>query len=129
VSTHRATWKRRERDAARFFGAERQPLSGSAGRPTGSDSTHDRLYIECKMRASSAVRTLWEQTRDRARKERKTPVLALFAKGKPGGLIVVHQDDLAAVAAELAAQSDAHVGITDPRLPGPSGPGALETTR
>jgi hypothetical protein len=26
----------------------------------------------------------------------------LYAKGKPGGLIVVHQDDLAAVAAELA---------------------------
>jgi hypothetical protein len=140
VSTHRSTWKRRERDAARFFGAERQPLSGSGGRPTGSDSTHDRLYVECKLRASSAVRNLWEQTRDRARKERKTPVLTLFDKGKPGALIVVHQDDLAAVAAELAAQSDAHearpgaVGngvspITDPRPPGPSGPGALETTR
>ncbi len=54
------------------------------------------------MRAASAVRNLWERTRDRARGERKTPVLVLFAKGKPGGLIVVHQDDLAAVAAELA---------------------------
>jgi hypothetical protein len=28
--------------------------------------------------------------------------LILYAKGKPGGLIVVHQDDLAAVAVELA---------------------------
>jgi hypothetical protein len=127
VSTHRSTWKRRERDAARFFGAERQPLSGSGGGPTCSDSTHDRLYIECKMRASSAVRNLWEQTRDRARKERKTPVLALYDKGKPGGLIVVHQDDLAAVAAELARPSDA--GSADPRPPGQGGPGALKTTR
>jgi hypothetical protein len=109
VSTHRSTWKRRERDAARFFGAERQPLSGSGGRPTGSDSTHDRLYLECKTRASSAVRNLWEQTRDRARKERKTPVLMLFDKGKPGALIVVHQDDLATVAVELAAQSDVQI--------------------
>jgi hypothetical protein len=30
----------------------------------------------------------------------------LFAKGKPGGLIVVHQDDLASVAAELAGRPD-----------------------
>lgn len=103
MSTHRSTWKRRERDAARLFGAERQPLSGSGGRTdlTRSDSTHERLFVETKLRASSAVRNLWELTRDRARKERKTPVLILYAKGKPGALVVVHQDDLAAVASEL----------------------------
>jgi hypothetical protein len=28
--------------------------------------------------------------------------LVLYTKGKPGGLIVVHQDDLATVAVELA---------------------------
>jgi hypothetical protein len=90
MSTHRSTWKRREREAARLFGAERQPLSGSGGRAdrTRSDSTHDRLFVECKMRAASAVRNLWERTRDRARGERQTPVLVLFAKGKPGALIV-----------------------------------------
>ena len=104
MSTHRSTWKRRERDAARLFGVERQPLSGSSGRPDGtrSDSTHGRLYVETKLRAASAVRTLWERTRDAARRERKTPVVILYAKGKPGGLVIVHQDDLAAVAAELA---------------------------
>jgi hypothetical protein len=104
MSTHRSTWKRRERDAARMFGAERQPLSGSGGRAdlTRSDSTHDRLFIECKLRASSAVRNLWERTRDFAQVEGKTPVLVLYAKGKTGGLIVIHQDDLAVVAAELS---------------------------
>jgi hypothetical protein len=104
MSTHRSTWKRRERNAAGLFGARRQPLSGSSGLPdrTCSDSTHERLFIESKLRAASAVRSLWEKTRDKAQRERKIPVLVLYAKRKPGGLIVVHQDDLAAVAAELA---------------------------
>ena len=103
MSTHRNTWKRRERDAAGLFGARRQVLSGSSGRSdtTTSDSTHPRLYIETKLRAASSVRTLWEQARASSRRERKVPVLMLYAKGKPGALIVVHEDDLAAVAAEL----------------------------
>lgn len=36
----------------------------------------------------------------------------LFAKGKPGGLIVIHQDDLPAIAAEL---SDLMAGNQGPR--------------
>ncbi len=103
MSTHRNTWKRRERDAAGLFGVLRQRLSGSAGRPdeTTSDSTHPRLYIETKLRASSSVRTLWEEAREASRREGKTPVLMLYTKGKPGALVVVHQYDLETVAAEL----------------------------
>jgi hypothetical protein len=103
MSTCRSTWQRRERDAARLFGATRQPGSGSCGLPdqTHSDSTHERLYIETKLRASSSVRTLWEKTAGLARREGKTPVLMLYAKGKTGGLVVVHEMHLAAVAAEL----------------------------
>jgi hypothetical protein len=37
-----------------------------------------------------------------ARRERKTPVVIVNAKGKPGSLVIIHQDDLADVAAELA---------------------------
>jgi len=57
MSTHRSTWKRREREAARLFGAERQPLSGSGGRAdrTRSDSTHDRLFIEFGLSGSGAT--------------------------------------------------------------------------
>jgi hypothetical protein len=58
-------------------------------------------FIETKLRAASAVRTLWERTRDAARREGKTPVVILNAEGKPGGLVIAHQADLAAVAAEL----------------------------
>jgi hypothetical protein len=103
MSTHRSTWKRRERNAARLFGAERQPGSGSCGLPdrSRSDSTHDRLYIETKLRATSSVRTLWEKTSDLARREGKTPLLMLYTKGKVGGLVVCHEMHLAAVAAEL----------------------------
>ncbi|MBV8312731.1 MAG: hypothetical protein JO344_20290 [Planctomycetaceae bacterium] len=96
--------KRREADAAKPFGAEQQPLSGSSGHAdlTASDSTHGKLYLEVKVQAASAVRTLWEKARTAARKEGKTPVLMLYAKGKPGGLVVCHAADLAKVAAELA---------------------------
>ncbi len=103
MSTHRSSWKRRERDAAGLFGAQRQALSGSSDRDdrTRSDSTHDRLFIETKLRAYWSVRGLWKQTADLARREKKTPVVVLFSKGKRGGLIVVHQDDLAAFVKEL----------------------------
>ena len=114
MSTDRSTWKRRERQAARLFGSERQPGSGSGGRSdqTRSDSTHDRLFIETKLRASSAVRTLWERTAALARREAKTPVLMLYAKGKPGGLIVVHEMHLAAVAAELRTAPGREPGLS-----------------
>ena len=112
MSTHRTSWKRRERDAAGLFGAQRQVLSGSCGRGERgrSDTTHERLYVESKLRASSSVRSLWEKTRDLARRERKVPVVALYDKRKPGALIVVHENDLAAVAAELANDGQAAQG-------------------
>jgi hypothetical protein len=108
MATHPSSWKRRERDGAKLFGARRQVLSGSSGRAeaTCSDSTHERLFIETKLRASSSVRSLWEKTRDLARREQKTPMLMLYTKHKPGALIVVHENDLAAVATELAAAAE-----------------------
>jgi hypothetical protein len=104
MSTHRNTWKRRERDAANLFGSRRKVLSGSSGRDdeTRSDSTHPTLFIETKLRAASATRTLWEQTKALARREGKVPVLMLYGKGKQGALVVCHENDLAAVAAEMA---------------------------
>jgi hypothetical protein len=112
MSTHRTSWKRRERNAARLFGAQRQVLSGSSGRGDRgrSDTTHDRLFIEVKLRASWSVRSLWEKTRELARQEHKVPVLTLYTKGKPGGLVVVHENDLAAVASELANDRQAAQG-------------------
>jgi hypothetical protein len=102
--THRSSWKRRERDAAALFGSRRKVLSGSSGRDdqTSSDSDHPALYIETKLRTRWNVRTLWEKIRTPARREGKVPVLMLYSAGKHGALIVVHEADLQAVAAELA---------------------------
>jgi hypothetical protein len=95
-------WKKRERSAAALFGAMRQPLSGSSGRgdQTRSDSTHDVLFIETKTRMKSFVRALWKETSVLANEENKTPVLVLYEKSKPGGLIVIHEDDFGRVVDE-----------------------------
>jgi hypothetical protein len=107
MATHRETWKRRERQAARLFGAQRQPLSGSSGRSdlTRSDSNHERLFIETKLRASWSIRTLFDEVRKRARRESKVPALALASKGRPGCLLVVDSADLPAL---VAAYSEAN---------------------
>ena len=85
--------------------ARRQPLSGSSGRndTTRSDSTHERLFIETKLRSTWCVRTLFERTKALARREAKVPVLALASKGRPGCLLVVDSADLAALMTEYAA--------------------------
>jgi hypothetical protein len=100
--TARRTWQIREQSAAALFGAKRQVLSGSSGRDdaTQSDSTHPRLFIECKLKAKQAVRSLWRATALLAAKEHKVAVLILYEKSKPGGLIVIHEDDLDAIIEE-----------------------------
>src|SRR5262249_4925038 len=89
---------------AGLFGARRQPGSGSGGRDdqTASDSTHPGLFIESKLRATCAVRSLYEAIRPRAKAEGKIPVLALSSKRRPGTLLVVHSSDLPARLAVFA---------------------------
>lgn len=110
--THRRTWQRSEGRAAALFGSYRQVGSGSGGRAdlTASDSVHPTLFVESKLRNRHTTRTLHDATKRLAGREGKTPVLALFDKGRPGFLLVVHSDDLAAVTSEFAA------ALTDPEL-------------
>jgi hypothetical protein len=106
MSTHRRTWQKAEGRAAAIFGARRQPGSGSAGRDdvdTRSDSTHPALYIETKLRATHAARALHDATKALARREGKTPILALADKNRPGLLVCIHSDDLETVAVEYCA--------------------------
>ena len=109
MATARNTWKAFERRVAAVFGCKRQPLSGSSGRSdvTRSDSNHPALFIECKYRESHAARTLLDATREQAKRERKTAVVALADKGSPGFVLCVHSDDLDAFVAEYwAAQTE-----------------------
>ena len=87
-------WKNRERLVARFFGGVRNALSGINSKVTHSDVVHDRLFIECKLRAKHSVISLWDDTAKLAKEEGKTPVIALCEKNRPGFWIMVHSSDL-----------------------------------
>jgi hypothetical protein len=101
----RQTWQCAEGRAAALFGCRRQIGSGSSGRDdlTASDSTHPTLFVESKLRDRHTTRTLHDATRRKAKKEHKTPVLALFGKNRPGCLLCIHDSDFMTVMAEYAA--------------------------
>lgn len=88
-------WKQRERDVAAYFHGQRNPLSGRNSAHTGGDVIHERLYIECKLRAKHTAVALWDDTKGKADKEGKTPVVVLAEKHRPGFWLLVHSDDLA----------------------------------
>ena len=92
------TWKAVERRIARFFGAERNPLSGGNGKQSRSDSLHPTLFIEAKWRKAHSAVTLWRETAAMAKAEDKVPVVCLAERGKEGFWVVCHSSDLGAVA-------------------------------
>ena len=87
-------WKRREREVARYFNGIRTSLSGSNSKVTKADVIHDELFVECKLRAKHSVISLWNETAELAKKEGKTPVIALCEKNRPGFWVMVHSSDL-----------------------------------
>jgi hypothetical protein len=100
MSTHRSTWKERERKVARQFGAQRQICSGGMGRAdqTRSDTTHPTLFIETKLRARCPVMS-WYRVVERVGRCQlgRTPILAMTdATGRT--LWAIAPADLAVVA-------------------------------
>ena len=87
-------WKRREREVARYFNGIRTSLSGGNSKVTKADVIHDELFVECKLRAKHSVISLWNETAELAKKEGKTPVIALCEKNRPGFWVMVHSSDL-----------------------------------
>jgi hypothetical protein len=107
-------WKAFERRVAAFWGCLRNIGSGTLGRPdllSASDSTHPRLFIEAKHHKRHAARTLWDKTKALAKKEGKTPILALGDCGRPGWLAVIHSDDLVEVARLIVEREDALLAL------------------
>jgi hypothetical protein len=103
MTTARSTWKSRERQAAALFGTTRTPLSGGASGHTRSDSLHEHVFIETKLRARSSIHRLFDQTALQAKAEKKVPVLALAMKNRPGLLLVLRADDIQEIAGAVAA--------------------------
>lgn len=91
-------WKQFERRVAADFGSFRVPLSGGNSRITQADVIHDRLFIECKQRKKMSIWSLYEKTRELAKKEGKVPMLALSEKNRAGYLVVMHVNDIESVA-------------------------------
>ena len=98
------TWKAFERRIAKFFGSERNPLSGGNSKQTRSDSLHDKLFIECKWTQRSALVTLYKKTKELAKLENKIPVLAITDKSTKDDLIIMKKEDLIAVCSNASDQ-------------------------
>lgn len=97
--TSKTCWKSFERKVAGFFGTKRVPLSGSnSGHNTNSDSMHDELYIECKVREKFAIWSLFDDTEKKAKNESKIPIVALKQKGEKGFLLVIRPENLEKIA-------------------------------
>ena len=93
IMTTSNTWKQRERDVGRFFGGQRNPLSGGNSRHTRADVIHSELFVEIKLRKRHTAVALWDQVKALADKEGKTPVVCLCEKNRPGFWILVHSED------------------------------------
>lgn len=97
--TSKTCWKQFERDVADEFGTKRVPLSGSnSGHNTNSDSLHQDLYIECKVRQSVWLHTLYNDTETKAKLENKIPLVAIKQKGKRGYLLAFKPEYLEKIA-------------------------------
>jgi hypothetical protein len=94
-------WKRDERKVAKFFGTNRNPLSGSQSRHTASDTLHSQLYIEVKRRKAHSIAAWWRKAKIEADKEDKIPVVAISEYGRKGFWVLVHVDDLAEFIGEI----------------------------
>lgn len=99
-TTHKSTWKAFERAVGRDFGTRRTPLSGGNSGITRSDTMHDKIFFEAKLRQSFALHKLFVETEKLAKLEDKTPVVAIKEKGKNGYLLLLRPEDLQKVANE-----------------------------
>ncbi len=94
-------WKAFERRVARFFGGERNRMSGAVDQLTAGDVVHGTLYVEAKHRATLAVDTWMTEAADNAEDEEKVPVLALHRKGSEMVLYAFREEDAEFVCIEV----------------------------
>lgn len=115
-------WKRFERKVSAKIGALRNIGSGSMGRAdrSASDSTHETIFLEAKQRKKHSAVQLWRKTAKLAKKEGKTPIVAMSEAGMPGTWFVVHEDHVAILADAIDAASGPN--FAQDASPDPKGP-------
>ena len=92
--TSRNTWKKREMKIAKDFDTKRNPLSGSMSGHSSSDSLSDTFYLESKLRANPPGWNLFIDTRDKAKRENKIPIVILSKKYHKDNIAMVDYDFL-----------------------------------
>ena len=100
MSTSNNTWKSLERKVAKLLGGVRNPLSGGASRHTRGDVIHPYLYVECKLRQKLSMWSWFDDVRQKAKVEGKTPILIIKEKSKKGELVVLDIKDFVALTKE-----------------------------
>ena len=78
--TSRSTWKKAESRIARDFDTKRNPLSGSMSGHSSSDSLSQTFYIEAKLRVNPPGWTLFQDTKNKSKQEKKIPIVVLSKK-------------------------------------------------
>ena len=101
-----SNWKETEREVATAFGTKRAPVCNNL---THSDTFSTELYIETKKRKRFWIWGLFEETKKKALKEKKVPVVAIKQKGKKGFLILIRPEDIKEVAEVLIKPSEKEV--------------------
>lgn len=104
-------WKEAERKLAKIFGTTRRPLSGMTHTYNGTggdDCMHDKLYLESKYTGSprspyNGAIKLFQDTENKAHKEKKIPVVGLRKKHAKGCILMINSQDLETVLREFAS--------------------------
>ena len=92
--TSRRTWKKRESKIARDFGTQRNPLSGSMSGHSSSDSLSNTFYLESKLRAKPPGWNLFLDTKEKAKIEKKVPIVVLSKKFHKDKIAMIDYDFL-----------------------------------
>lgn len=114
-------WKEAERKLASLFGTKRRPLSGMTHNTHGDggdDCMHDKLFLESKYTGDSrspynALFKLYEDTRTKANKEKRIPVLGIRKKSAKGVILAFNSEDLPAILEEYAKANGLSLSFTE----------------
>jgi len=86
------SWKDAERQVAKKLNGKRNPLSGRMGGHTSGDVIHPSLYVEVKQKKLFAVLAIMKDTEEKARKEKKIPVLVIHQGGSKTRYYIIQEE-------------------------------------
>jgi len=95
-------WKVEERRCSELVGGRRQRAGEQL---TKGDVVHPLIYCEVKVRKNSSVVNLFKDVEEKAKREKKIPILSIFSERKR--VWVMNPDDLVRISKIIAQLKDA----------------------